>query len=81
MSTTQALQFDESGDPADVISLVEVEVNPPGPGQVTVKMEASPIDPTDLGFVRGVYGLRPVLPRSTAGESGVGRISAVGRGV
>jgi NADPH:quinone reductase-like Zn-dependent oxidoreductase len=81
MSPTQALQFNEFGDPADVISLVEVEATPPGSGQVTVEMEASPIDPTDLGFVRGAYGLRPALPRSGAGQSGVGRISAVGAGV
>jgi NADPH:quinone reductase-like Zn-dependent oxidoreductase len=81
MSATQALQFNEFGDPTHVISLVELEVSPPSPGQVTVEMEASPIDPTDLGFVRGAYGLRPSLPRSGAGQSGIGRIAAVGPGV
>src|ERR1700761_9793548 len=86
MSITQektvvhALQFDRTGDPAEALALTEIELPAPGPGQVTVAMEASPIDPTDLAFVRGRY-VPPTLPASSAGQSGVGRIAAVGDGV
>jgi NADPH:quinone reductase-like Zn-dependent oxidoreductase len=79
MAYTRGLQFEAVGDPGEVLSLTELDLPSPDAGQVTVNMEAAPVDPSDLGFVRGRYGLRPVLP-SGAGQSGVGRISAVGPG-
>jgi len=35
------------------LSLVEVEVQPPGPDEVLVRIEASPINPSDLGLLLG----------------------------
>jgi mitochondrial enoyl-[acyl-carrier protein] reductase / trans-2-enoyl-CoA reductase len=78
MAHTRGLQFDAVGEPADVLSLLDLNLPAPGPGQLTVDLEAAPVDPADLNFVRGRYGLQPVLP-SGAGQSGVGRISATGR--
>jgi NADPH:quinone reductase-like Zn-dependent oxidoreductase len=78
MPHTRGLQFDAVGEPADVLSLVDLDLPAPEAGQLTVDLEAAPVDPADLNFVRGRYGLRPVLP-SGAGQSGVGRISAAGR--
>lgn len=78
MAHTRGLQFRAVGEPANVLSLVDFDLAAPGPGQLTVDLEAAPVDPADLNFVRGRYGLRPVLP-SGAGQSGVGRISAAGR--
>src|ERR1700761_4270853 len=77
MTTTEALLFDETGDPRDVLSVREIELGAPGPGQLTVTMEASPVDPTDLAFIRGRYA-PPTLPGSSAGQSGLGRVVAVG---
>jgi NADPH:quinone reductase-like Zn-dependent oxidoreductase len=79
MASTRGLQFEAAGDPGEVLSLTDLDLPSPDAGQVTVVMEAAPVDPSDLGFVRGRYGLRPVLP-SGAGQSGVGRISATGPG-
>lgn len=33
----------------------EIPIPKPGPGQVLVKMEASPINPSDLSFFDGTY--------------------------
>lgn len=51
-------------------------------GEVLIKMKASPINPSDLGFIHGVYGCRrptqfPVVP----GLEGTGVIHEVGTGV
>jgi NADPH:quinone reductase len=43
----------------------QVPVPRPGSGQVLVRMAASPINPSDLGFIRGSYGFQrpfPVVP-------------------
>jgi NADPH:quinone reductase-like Zn-dependent oxidoreductase len=78
MTHVRGLQFDDVGEPADVLTLVDLDLPAPGPSQLTVEMEAAPVDPADLNFVRGRYGLQPVLP-SGAGQSGVGRVSAIGK--
>ena len=79
MVHAQGLRFDTVGEPAEVLALSDLDLPSPGTGQITVAMEAAPIDPSDQNFVRGRYGLVPVLP-SGAGQSGVGRVSAVGPG-
>lgn len=59
------------GEPAEVLQLDEVEPPRCGPGQVRVRMLASPINPSDLFLVRGLYGYLPSLP-CTPGFEGVG---------
>ena len=39
------------------VSLVEVEFPPPGPDEVTVRVEASPINPSDLGLLIGAVDM------------------------
>lgn len=41
-------------DPAD-LRVVDAAVPEPGPGQVRVRMLLSPVNPSDLNFVRGTY--------------------------
>src|SRR5437879_3680645 len=76
----KAIVFDQFGDPADVLNVRETPLPEPGPGQVRVRMLASPINPSDLLTVRGEYGRRPELP-ATPGFEGVGVIEAAGRGL
>lgn len=52
----------------------------PGPGEVRIKVIASPINPSDIMFVQNLYGIRPQLP-SGAGFEGVGIVDALGEGV
>ena len=79
-SIQKALQYREYGDPAQVLALVEIPVPEPGPGEVLVQMQASPIHPSDMGLIQGSYG-RPRTPPATAGREGVGTVVRVGEGV
>jgi NADPH:quinone reductase-like Zn-dependent oxidoreductase len=52
----------------------------PGPGEVLIRMHAAPINPSDLMFVRGMYGFTKQLP-VVPGFEGSGTVVAVGRGL
>jgi NADPH:quinone reductase-like Zn-dependent oxidoreductase len=52
----------------------------PGPGEVRVRMRASPINPSDLLMVRGQYGRLAQLP-ATPGFEGAGVIDKAGPGM
>ena len=60
------LQLSRFGAPTDVVQLVDVDPADPGPGQLVVSIEAAPINPSDLNLIRGIYGVRPVLPAALA---------------
>src|SRR5690606_13248719 len=80
MSTALAIRYHQHGKPHEVLRLEEVEVPPPGVGEVQVRMLAATVNPSDFGMIAGTYGrLRP-LP-ATGGREGAGEIVAVGEGV
>lgn len=79
-SSQKALQYQEYGDPSEVLTLIEVPVPKPGPGEVLIEMQASPIHPSDLGLIMGSYG-RPRMPPAIAGREGVGTVVECGDGV
>ena len=76
----QAAVFDSFGDPSQVLNVREVPDPMPGPGEVRVRMILSPINPSDLLVVQGLYGVLPSLP-STPGFEGVGIVDEVGPGM
>jgi NADPH:quinone reductase-like Zn-dependent oxidoreductase len=78
--TMRAVVLDRFGDPADVLKVRDVAIPEPGPGQVRVKMIATPVNPSDLLVTRGLYGVLPKLP-STPGFEGVGVVDKVGPGL
>ncbi|MBO6604052.1 zinc-binding dehydrogenase [Rhodophyticola sp.] len=66
--------------PRAALELREVPVPKPGPGEVLVKLAASPINPSDLHFLDGEYGLAwpyPLIP----GLEGSGQVVAAGPGI
>ncbi len=72
-----AVILKESGS-TPIIS--EIDVPKPGPGEVLVKMHASPINPSDLAFLAGKYGIKkpyPVVP----GLEGSGVVVDAGKGI
>src|SRR6516162_1113042 len=75
----KAIVFDHFGDPREVLQVRDVPDPIPQSGEVRVRMRMSPINPSDLMTVRGVYGRLPKLP-ATPGFEGVGVIEAVGSG-
>jgi len=76
----QALVFERFGDPTEVLQLQERPLPQPGPGQVRVRMIASPVNPSDLLVVRGQYGRLPKLP-AVPGFEGVAMVEAAGPGL
>ena len=76
-SSQKALQYQEYGDPAEVLSLIELPVPQPGHGEVLIEMQASPIHPSDLGLIMGSYG-HPRNPPAIAGREGVGTVVKCG---
>jgi NADPH:quinone reductase len=71
----KAVVCERWGDPEEVLQVREVPEPVPGPGQVRVRMIASPVNPSDLLLVRGQYGRQPPLP-ATPGFEGVGVVEA-----
>lgn len=75
----KAIVFERFGEPKDVLQVRDVPLPEPAAGEVRVRMRLSPINPSDLMTVRGIYGRLPSLP-ATPGFEGVGVIDAVGSG-
>ncbi len=67
-SASAALQFEE------------VDVPKPSAGEVLVKMEYAPINPSDLSFLQGTYAEKPSYP-TIPGIEGSGTVVAVGTGI
>jgi NADPH:quinone reductase-like Zn-dependent oxidoreductase len=76
----KAIVFECPGEASEVLALREVEPPRPGAGEVLVAVEARPVMPADLSFVRGTYRVRPRYPQ-VAGLSGAGRVVVAGEGV
>ncbi len=68
----QSVRFHEFGAPADVLSY-ETEENltatPLKSGEVRVSIQFAPINPADLNYIQGNYGIRPSLPAVPGVES------------
>jgi NADPH2:quinone reductase len=74
----KAIRFAQFGEPAQVLTVQEDPLPEPGKGEVRVRMLASPVNPSDLLFVRGLYaGVQPPFP-SSVGFEGVGIVDALG---
>jgi len=62
------------------LKIENIPVPQPGPGEVLVKMHASPINPSDLAFLGGGYGIQKPFP-AVPGFEGSGIIVAAGKGI
>ncbi|MBW8055662.1 MAG: alcohol dehydrogenase catalytic domain-containing protein, partial [Nitrospira sp.] len=77
----KAIEFASYGVPHDVCHCVDgLEVGNPADDEIVVDIEASPINPADLLIIQGKYPGPSELP-ARLGIEGVGRITAVGKGV
>ncbi len=73
----KAVVFDQPGEPEAVLALREVEPRAAGAGEVLVRVDARPIHPADLMFIRGRYRVKPARPQ-VAGLEGGGVVVASG---
>ena len=78
----QAIVFDKSALPTEVLQLREVERPRPAAGEVLVKMLGAPINPGDFLFIQSLYPdpKKPSLPGQIAGNSGAGVVVEKGPG-
>jgi trans-2-enoyl-CoA reductase len=76
----KAVQFARTGNPPDVVELVDMETAPVSPGDVLIDVEAASINPSHLLTLSGGYGIQPELP-AVPGAEGIGKIVEVGSGV
>jgi NADPH2:quinone reductase len=76
----QAVLFDTPGEPDAVLRCQTVDAPQPGPGEVSVRMVACPVNPSDMMFIRGVYSIKPQSPQ-TPGFEGVGVVESSGGGL
>ena len=63
------LIFDQTGTPQEVLYLKESEMPQPKPHEVLIRVTARNINPSDIMFVRGMYGITPKLPSSAGFEA------------
>ncbi len=61
------------------LELAQVPVPQPGPGQVLIKVALGGINPSDLHFIKGEYGI-PRIKGAPAGFEGTGEVVASGEG-
>ena len=77
----RAVQLTAYGNPVESLKYVDIPApEAPGPNQVLIGIEFSPINPSDLLLANGIYAVRRELP-SVIGNEGVGKVLAVGAGV
>jgi NADPH2:quinone reductase len=62
------------------LAIIDKPIPQPKPGQVLVKVLASPVNPSDLVFLQGYYGIEPV-PDMYAGFEGCGLVVAANAGL
>ncbi|MEM6910823.1 MAG: 2-enoyl thioester reductase domain-containing protein [Verrucomicrobiota bacterium] len=74
-----AVSFAKFGPGPEVATLQTTQMADPGPGQIRVRLAFAPVNPADLNYLEGTYGLRPTLP-SPVGMEGAGTIESVGEG-
>ncbi|MEP7348242.1 MAG: zinc-binding dehydrogenase, partial [Gemmatimonadaceae bacterium] len=76
-ATMRALVVESYGGP---LRLIERPVPRPAEGQVLVRISAAPINPSDIAFIKGLYGIRKPLP-TVPGFEGSGVVVAAGGGL
>jgi len=80
MGKMKALVFETAGAAADVLSLREVDTPAPARGEVLIRVDARPIQPSDFMFIGGRYRIAPKFPQ-IAGLEGTGIVTAAAPGV
>ncbi|MEV8586058.1 zinc-dependent alcohol dehydrogenase family protein [Streptomyces sp. NPDC051180] len=78
--TTRAVVFHELGGP-EVLTVEEVPLPAPGPGEVLVRVEAIGLNRAEALFRAGTYYHPATLPGSRLGYEAAGVVEAVGAGV
>lgn len=77
----KAVWYEQPGPAEAVLRYGDIEKPQPGPGEVSIRVYASGVNPSDTKFRSGWMGLRQPYPRTIPHNDGAGVIEAVGKGV
>src|ERR1700691_668941 len=77
--TYRAVMLTKKGGP-EALQIVELPVEPPGPGQLRVRVRAAGVGATDLLVLAGNYRYAPKIP-FVPGYEVAGVVEAIGQGV
>ena len=75
----KCVQFNQTGTPAEVLSVQEILIPEPQKGEIRIRVTAANINPSDILFIRGLYGILPEFP-SPPGVEATGIIDKCGDG-
>ncbi len=78
-ATYRAVMLTKKGGP-EVLQCVDLPVEPPGPGQLRVRVRAAGVGVTDLNMLAGNYLYSPKMP-FVPGYEAAGVVDAIGAGV
>ena len=78
-ATYRAVMLTKKGGP-EVLRIVELPIEPPGPGQLRVRVRAAGVGSTDLIMLAGNYRYAPKIP-FVPGYEVAGVVEAIGAGV
>ena len=76
----RAMRVHELSEDIGVLKMEEVELPPPGPGEVRLRLKACSVNFPDILMIQGKYQFKPELPFSP-GMEGAGVVAALGEGV
>jgi NADPH:quinone reductase-like Zn-dependent oxidoreductase len=79
-TAVRAAVYTRTGDPAEALSVTEVEEPHAGPGQVRIAVRAAGVNPVDWKIVTGMMGARSGRP-TVPGIDAAGVVDEVGDGV
>jgi len=77
--TYRAVMLTKKGGP-EVLQIMELPIDPPGPGQIRVRIRAAGVGSTDLIMLAGNYRYAPKIP-FVPGYEAAGVVDAIGAGV
>eukprot|EP00057_Strongylocentrotus_purpuratus_P028754 XP_011683228.1 PREDICTED: trans-2-enoyl-CoA reductase, mitochondrial isoform X2 [Strongylocentrotus purpuratus] len=80
VGSSKSLVYEKYGDPVKVVKLEQRPLPEVDDDSVLVKMIASPVNPSDINSIQGIYPIKPAFP-AVAGFEGVGEIQEVGSNV
>jgi len=78
-NTYRAVMITKPGGP-EVLQCVELPIEPPGPGQLRVRVHAAGVGSTDFAMLAGNYSFAPKIP-FVPGYEIAGIVDAIGAGV
>ena len=80
MTAIRAVRCHALNDDVGTVTLDELPLPPPGPGEVQVRLKACAVNFPDILMIQGKYQHKPELPFAPGGEA-AGDVAAVGTGV